>query len=208
MINNLLLRLAGLSFQQVGIGAVIVGFLFYNSSFYDDGSKLDAQLVQLSAKLQTEQAKSVESERALKQVDEVQANIKALEEQFKIAADQLPNELTMSEILRSVDALASTSGVSIKDKEPQATLKQDFLELIPLRIRAEGKYAELTMLMYYIASTQRITRVKSFSFTAKQDKKDSLLSFEAIVTSYRFIADFDKDKNKDPKAAKSMEKPK
>lgn len=188
MINTILLKLAALSLRNALVFSVAAGVLFFNSGFYDDGTKWDRDLAALKTKIAEQESKAAESDAALKEVDRVRRSVGALEEQFKLVAQQLPTEINMPDVLRSVDMLARSASVSVKDKEPKPTSKQDFLEIYPMRIRAEGSYSELTMFIYYLASTQRITRVRNFTMNLMTGPgKGNRLSFDGEVISYRFL---------------------
>lgn len=190
MINTLLIRLAALSLRNALIGAILVGFLFYNSPYFDDGSRLDLQIQDIQKRLLEQSTLAVESEKALLEVERVRKAVSELEMQFGKIAKQLPNEIVISDVIRSVDMLARSSGVSVKDKEPRGSVRQDFLEVFSLRIRAEGSYSELTSFMYFLGSTERITRVRNFILSAPNERAmGGKLSFEGEVQSYRFIQD-------------------
>ncbi|MEI7973034.1 MAG: type 4a pilus biogenesis protein PilO [Bdellovibrio sp.] len=190
MINTLLIRLATLSFRNALVGSILVGFLFYRSPYFDDGSRLDLQIQDIQKRLVEQSSLAAESEKALLEVERVRKAVSELEVQFGKIAKQLPNEIVISDVIRSVDLLARSSGVSVKDKEPKGSVRQDFLEVFSLRIRAEGSYSELTSFMYFLGSTERITRVRNFVLSSPNDRsRGGKLLFEGEVQSYRFIED-------------------
>jgi Tfp pilus assembly protein PilO len=188
MINSLLLRLAVVGYRNVLFGALIVGFLFYKSPYFDDGSSLNAQILDLQKRVDEQSALASESEKALREVDRIRLAVNDLEAQFSKVTQQLPTEIVISDVIRSVDTLARSSGVSVKDKEPRPSVRQDFLETFALRIRAEGSYSELTSFMYFLASTERITRVRNFVLNSSSERSlGGRLNFEGEVLSYRFV---------------------
>ena len=104
----------------------------------------------------------------------------------------------MAEIIRVVDSVARAAGVSIASKEPRPPVNHDYYEEIPLKITVDGSFSEITMFLYYIASVERIMKVKGFtisevpSFGGRQrDLKSGLakLQCDGQVVSYRFIGD-------------------
>ncbi len=195
MINTVLMRLAAMSYRNALILAAIAGFIYFNSPLFDDGSDLQKQIDDTRKRADEQQALLVQSEQALREVEKVRKSVGALQEQFKSVTQQLPTEIVVSEIVRSVDMLGRTSGVSVKDKEPRPPSRQDFLEVHPLRIRAEGTYSELTNFMYFLASTERITRVRNFVFSIDGNRTGGgRLTFEGEVLSYRFVAEAPKEK--------------
>lgn len=192
MIQNLLLRLAGMSMQRALIFAVLAAGFFY-VSMYDDGATIDTRRTQLEKQIIEEQKKSKESEAALKELEQYRGSVGALNAQFKIAAQQLPSEISASEILKSIDTISKSTGVSIKSKEPKASKKEDILELLPLRVTVHGSYSEITMFLYYLSSMERITRVVNFSFAQPSSGelarlKPGTLVFDGEIVSYKYIA--------------------
>jgi Tfp pilus assembly protein PilO len=186
--NNVLLRLAALSSQKAMIYGVMLTVAWY-SLVFDNGSALEGKLATLERDVQTEQAKEKESEIALKEIATVQASVGALSDQFKMVSAQLPTDIQMAEIIRTVDKVAQTTGLTVKTKEPKPSVKQDVIEILPLRVTAEGSYSEITMFFYYLSTIERIVRVKSFVMSASSDpRKSSRLTLDADVVSYKFIA--------------------
>lgn len=192
MIQNLLLRLAGMSMQRALIFAVVAAGFFY-VSMYDDGGAIDSRRTLVEKQIQEEQKKSKESEVALKELEQYRGAVGALNAQFKIAAQQLPSEISASEILKSIDTISKSTGVSIKSKEPKASKREDILELLPLRVTVHGSYSEITMFLYYLSSMERITRVVNFAFTQPNSTdlakmKHGTLVFDGEIVSYKYIA--------------------
>jgi Tfp pilus assembly protein PilO len=185
--NNLFMRLASFSSKQVLIFAVLAGVAYYFLLF-DDGSLLSTKLAGVDTQLAAEKAKEAESDVALKEVASVQASVGALSEQFKTVSAELPADLQMAEIIRTVDKVAEATGLSVKSKEPKPTMDKDVIQVVPLHVLAEGNFNEITMFFYYLSTIERIVRVKSFVMTTPQDfKKSSRVSLEADVVSYKFL---------------------
>ncbi len=187
--NKFINRLAGLSAKQAMVFSFVLGGLYY-MMFYNDGSKLEDQMKTLQQNLETEEQRAVEAAKARSEVDRVQATVGALSEQFKTVSQALPSEVQMSDIIRTVDTVSKASGVVIKSKEPQPVINREYYEEIPLKITMEGSYSEITLFLYYLASTERIMKVENFTVSipgAASKTKSGRLSFEGQVVSYRFI---------------------
>jgi Tfp pilus assembly protein PilO len=198
--NPFLIKLANLSYRQTFIISLLVGG-FYYLMFFDNGEKLDTQIKQIQTKVTEQEVIAVESDKAQQDLEKIKSSLANLETQFKSAAQQLPTEISMAEILKSIDTLARSSNVSIKEKEPKTSLHQDFLEISPLRVKAEGNFSEIVMFIYYISSMQRISRLKSFSISMvamndrNMDRKGKLI-LDGEVESYRFLSEAEREKVK------------
>ncbi len=185
-LNSAIARLAGLNMRTILMISLAVGGIYY-FMYYDDGGKLQKDLAERDAVAKQEDSQRKISEDALQQLEQVRTSVGALSDQFKNVSQQLPSEIQMAEIVRSVDIVAKSSGVSIKLKEPQKPLSKQIIEEIPLMLKMEGSFSEITMFIYYVSSLERITRVRNFSIISMPNS--NRLRFEGNVISYRYIGD-------------------
>ena len=111
MIQDILFKLAGFTTKKAFIFALLAAG-FYYVSLYDDGKSIDARRLQIEKQITEEQKKSKESDEALKELEQYRGSVVALNEQFRIAAQQLPSEISASEILKSIDTISKSTGVS------------------------------------------------------------------------------------------------
>src|SRR5580698_7972351 len=116
--NKIVLRLAQLTNQQALIVAVVLTALFY-FFMYDNGEDIDRQITAVQVQLDEQNKKIKDSEAAIKKLENIRASVASLHEQFQVASHQLPSELKAAEILKTVDTLARSAGVSIKSTEPK-----------------------------------------------------------------------------------------
>lgn len=190
MIGNLLMRLSTFSYQKAFIIGLLLAGLYYLMMF-DDGSSIQSQIQTVQASIAEEEQKAQQADAALKEVEQVRVTVGALSEQFRIVSQALPTDIQMSDIIRAVDAVSKSSGVSIKTKEPRPTINREYYEEIPLRIAMEGTYSEVTLFLYYLASTERIMKVNNFviSQQIQNERPTSRLLFEGQVVSYRFLGE-------------------
>ena len=194
MINNVLIRLAVMTMQKVAIIGVALAVVYY-FTMYNDGSTIETQIQKVQVDIQQEETKAQQAEAALKEVERVRAAVGALGEQFRVVSQALPSEVQMADIVRTVDTISKTAGVSVKSKEPQPVINHDYYEEIPLKISMEGTFSEVTMFLYYISSLQRVMRIKSFVISVPQGNGGvnsplapvGHLSFDGEIESFRFI---------------------
>jgi type IV pilus assembly protein PilO len=182
VVNNLLLRLAMMTSQRILVIGVVLGLIYY-FMFFDGGEKQKKRITELNQKIKVEQTKLPESQAALKEVDLVRASVAALGEQFTRVSQQLPSNIQMSEIIRTVDDLARITGVSIKAKEPKPNVPRDVVEEVPLRINLEGSYSQITLFLYQIARLERLMKVKDFTISSPRESvgENARLVFEGEV---------------------------
>jgi type IV pilus assembly protein PilO len=193
LINNFLLRLAGLTMQKILIFSGVLGVLYYFMIF-DDGSAIEANIAGVEQQIRDEENKAKEAESASKEFERVRASVGALSDQFKTVSQQIPSEVQMSEFIRAVDSVSRAAGVATRSKEPRQPINHDFYESIPLKIELDGSFSEVTMFLYYIASMERLMKVKNFVITTPTEAQLALrnggrLSFSGEIISYRFLGD-------------------
>lgn len=191
MINTILIRLAGLTLKWALIFGVGLGGLYYFMLF-NDGSTIEVEIQKVQKEIQEQETKEKESDAALKEVEKIRAEVGALSDQFKMVSQVLPAEVQMQDIIRAVDTTARASGVSIKTKEPRPSVNHGYYEEIPLHISMDGSFAEITMFLFYMASQERIMKVKNFVLSQPQQNEKSPLGrllFDGQVVTYRFIVE-------------------
>ena len=185
--NGLLIKLASFSAQKaLLIGGMITAFWYF--TVFNDGAELHSKIDVLDKTIKEEKSKEQESDAALKEIAAVQASVGALSDQFKLVSAQLPTDIQMAEIIRTVDKVSQATGLNVKTKEPKPSERKDVIEIMPLHVTAEGGFNEVTMFFYYLSTIERIVRVKSFIITAPNEfKKTTKLNLDADVVSYKFI---------------------
>lgn len=191
--NPILARLAALKVEHTFVLALLVSG-FYYLTFFDDGSTLDAQAQNLRQQISTERTKEKESDQALARIKQLRESYAALTDQFKFVSAQIPNDIQMSEIIRTVDTMAKTSGILIKTKEPRQPVREDIVETLPIRVEAEGTFSEIAMFIYNLSTIERVYRVRHFSIKAPtDDRRTQKLTMDAEVASFRFAGTDSKD---------------
>lgn len=201
----ILLRLGSLVMQKVILGAALIsGAWFY--LVFDDGSALDARITSASKDLTTENAKLAETNQALKEVEQVRSSVGTLTEQLKAISAQLPSELQMAEVIRTVDQAAQISGISLKSKEPKAPVPEGLAEGLPISLHAEGTFSEIGAFLYALGKTERLIKIKKLELMGSADfHKTTKVTLDTDIASYRYIG---KDPTKDAADGKDTASPK
>lgn len=188
--NNLLLRASTLSLQKLLIFGFIAGAIYYQFLF-DDGATVQSSIANVNLQIVEEEKKNVESEKAINEKVAIRGLVQSLSNSYDIASAQIPTEIQPAEILKTIDAMATASGVSIKSREPKKPEKKENLEEIPIRVMAEGRFSEITLFLYNMMKTERISRVLSVVITPinPRDRKNKSLSMDVVLANYRFLGD-------------------
>lgn len=198
--NPFLARIASLSTGKALVICLIATGLYYQMG-YDDGARPRKQIADYRKDLDVEIEKEKETDRALNRRQQLEQSYKALSEQFQIVSSQIPADLDSAEVIRTVDTMAKTSGITIKSKEPKAAQREDILEAYPIRVTAEGSYSEMTMFFFNLSTIERVYRVRAFTFQVPEDKKNPgrKMTMDAEISSFKFVG----PEQEDPKKAKN-----
>ncbi len=188
-------KIARFTMQQVLFSGILAGALYY-FTFFNDGSAVNTALNEMNQQVSEQEAKKKESADLLKQEEQIRALVRQLSEQYKLISAQIPTEIQPFEILKTVDAMAATSGVLIKTKEPKKPIKKEIVEEIPLRIVAEGRFAELTLFLFNLVNTERVSRLLSFTIrpistgaSSTSTVRPGNLVLDLVLANYRFLGD-------------------
>lgn len=194
--NPIFMRIAGLSSGKALVFGLIVTLIYWQM-FYDNGEKYRQQIAGMSGELQTEREKEKETDRAAARKNQLRSSYEALSEQFRIVSSQIPVDMDAPEVIRTVDTMAKTSGITIKSKEPRASQRQDILEIYPIRVVAEGSFSEMTMFFYNLSTIDRIYRIRSFTFQApgEDKRRNGRLTMDVELASFKFVGE---DKTANP----------
>ncbi|MBV2167464.1 MAG: type 4a pilus biogenesis protein PilO [Bdellovibrio sp.] len=175
-----------LAAQQIGkilmMGLGLTAFYWY--AVYNDGSAIDAQVVQLTQQLQVEENKKKDTDATLKQVQEMQEKVGQLSQKYQEISRRLPSSLFSIDINKAIDDFARNSGVSVKSKKPGENVKKEVVEEVPVDVTLEGSYAELAQFTYLVSTAERMTRVKNVTLT-EAGAGNKKLKFEGQVVGYK-----------------------
>lgn len=185
MASKFVKQLAALPTQNVLAIGLALGAGYYFTIF-NDGSIETKQLQTLSAQIKTAESQKIEADKAMKEVEQIRANVGSLSDQFKVISQQIPSEIPSFEIPTSIDTMAQKAGVLLKSTRPENPTTQEILEIIPTSVSLEGTFNQIIAFFSELGNVSRIMRLGNFSIR-KIPNGDGKLSFEGAVLSYRFI---------------------
>lgn len=189
--NGLYIRLATLSPVKVLILALAMTAAYYMVS-YDDGTRTTKAIQKTKSEYAEQQKVAEEGEIALREVEKMRARLIDLGEQYKTVSQALPEQLSMSDVIRNIDGLAALAKVTVKAKEPKPTAIVGKYEQMPIEITVEGSYSEIVQFLYYVGTIDRIMTIGSFSVSSPSLSVNPLakpdrLSFSGQIMSYKMV---------------------
>ncbi|MFN8791037.1 MAG: type 4a pilus biogenesis protein PilO [Bdellovibrionales bacterium] len=184
--NNLLTRIAFLTMKQVGIIALVMGFLFYKF-MYDDGSDLDPMIAQAQTELSEEQNRKEQTEKTLKTRDKLQDILSKLTERYEELSRQIPTDINDFEINRQLNALIQAARVKPFSRKPMDPVNGPVIVELPYEMRLVGGYNELAQFVYLVSTTERVMVVKGLKMEAQQPY-DGRLTFDVKLSAYKLTS--------------------
>lgn len=190
---------AALTNQKMMALAALAGAIYYFAMF-NDGSQIEQQINRVKADIKKEEEQVAKSKQALQEIEQVRLQVGALGEQFKLVSQKMPSEVQMADVIRMVDGVAKSAGVSIKSKEPRAAISKDYFEEVPLKLVFEGTFSEITMYLFYMTSLERVMRVRDFKLEVLSSAPTNQrgrsaptytgnLRFDGELVSYKFLGE-------------------
>lgn len=188
--NQVFEKLAGLSNGRALIVGIVLGALYY-FMLYDDGSALQAQIGGLNTQLVAAEAKQKDTEATLQEEARMKDTVGRLSEQYAFISKKLPSELKSSDMVRAIDSVAKTSGVSVKLKKPGILAKKEVVDELPVDVNLEGSYSQIAQFIYHTSNLERLTRILNFSIIAPNPEAglQGPLKFEGQVVSYKLASE-------------------
>lgn len=165
--------------------SMLLGGLFY-ANIYDDGSKLQSQINEINGQIQAEEEKKKETEKVMAEEKAIKDEVGALAEQFKEVTERFPVNLKSDEIITTLNTLAKTTNVRIVSVKKENLDARELYEEVPVSIELVGTFNNLLLLMFNIASLEKVTNLGDFEMTNSTDRYDGKLKLITKVIGYKY----------------------
>jgi type IV pilus assembly protein PilO len=186
----------------VGILCAIAGsyaYLFFIPA-QDELKVTKGELSKLESELSTNKAIASELPKFKEQVAK-------LNEEFKNAVTQLPNEKEIPDILKTISSLGKESGLEFTLFKPKSEEPQQFYAKVPIDLVVLGNYHNVGIFFDKVSKLPRIINVIDFSMARAKDIKDAkgrgdpdlLLKTSCMINTYRFIEKKSEEKKSEKK---------
>jgi len=117
------------------------------------------------------------------------------QEEFKIAMKALPDKRELPSLLTGISKAGSVAGLAFLLFKPDNEVNKEFFKEIPVSIKVEGRYHQITDFFFQITRLNRIVNINNVNVKSK--KGDRILEMSCKAVTYMFVEQKDsKDKNK------------
>lgn len=111
-----------------------------------------------------------------------------LERRLAQALTELPNDANIDDLIKSVNDVATKSGLVIRDFLPGAEKSKGFYAAIPISMTVEGNYNEIAVFFDSVGKLPRIVNINDISLTNPRVQNEKVvLTAKFVATTFRFI---------------------
>jgi type IV pilus assembly protein PilO len=145
--------------------------------------KLDTENMGLQAKIRENDAK-------IRQLDDLKAEVKALQARLLVLTEQLPPESEVSGLLRQIQELVNKVGLSLKlwrpeKRNPHAS---GLYEEIPISVKLTGSYHSVAMFFDNVSKLTRIVNMINVKMDQPKIGSNGLMEIAINATAMTFAA--------------------
>lgn len=184
----------------VVLNAVIAGLFYY---FLLDPKRVEMTLLKTNLDDLTAEIES--NRRIAADIPKFEQEKAALEEQFKKALEQLPNEKEIPNLIDSISMSAKTSGLKIILFQPGVEVPKGFYSDVPVNMEVEGTFDSLYKFSEKVGKLPRIVNIGGLNISGAQGNVISLepsLKARFVATTFRFVPEGEQQKATQAKGGK------
>ncbi|WP_299978570.1 type 4a pilus biogenesis protein PilO [Desulfobacula sp.] len=117
------------------------------------------------------------------------------QEEFNLAMKALPDKRELPSLLTGISKAGSDAGLEFHLFQPANEVSKEFYKEIPVSIKVEGRYHQLTDFFFQIIGLNRIVNINNVDVKSKKDGK--ILEMNCKAVTYMFVEKKEPvDKNK------------
>ena len=123
------------------------------------------------------------------------------QEEFNLAMRALPDKREIPSLLTGISKAGSDAGLAFNLFQPNNEINKAFYKEIPVSIKVEGRYHQITDFLFQITRLNRIVNINNVDVKGKKDGKILEMSCKAVT--YMFVEKKEpNDKNKSKRKKK------
>ena len=122
------------------------------------------------------------------------------QEAFNLAMKALPGKRELPALLTGISRAGSDAGLAFHLFQPGNEINKEFYKEIPVSIKVEGRYHQITDFFFQITKLNRIVNINDVDVKSKKDGQILEMSCKAVT--YMFVEKSTSDKKKKSKRKK------
>ena len=116
---------------------------------------------------------------------EMEQKMAAKQEEFNVAMKALPDKRELPSLLTGISRAGSDAGLDFLLFQPATEISQPFYKEIPIAIKLEGRYHQITDFFYQVVRLNRIVNINEVEVKSKKEGNIVELSCKAVT--YMFV---------------------
>ncbi|HET6462405.1 MAG TPA: type 4a pilus biogenesis protein PilO [Candidatus Krumholzibacteria bacterium] len=161
--------------QRVLIGCIALiagGYIYFGTTFLPFNYPIrKAKIQELSAEYEKLSAEVEKARKVVGDLARLEAEYERLHDQWISAAELLPEEKEMPDLLRQVTTAGSRSGVEFALFEPGSPVAHELYTDHPINVTVRGNYHQVGAFMGRLANLERIVNVNDLGMVAPNEGK-------------------------------------
>ncbi len=147
------------------------------------------EIEKLTGEYNTLTAELNELKKIASQLSKYQAEMKAVEAQFAIAKQALPESEEIPSLLTNISLAGQDSGLEFILFKPEKESPAGFYAEIPVSIKVIGGYHQLVTFYQKVARLSRLVNVKDIKMNTvkKKDDTETNLDISCTAVTYKFL---------------------
>jgi type IV pilus assembly protein PilO len=197
LIDNILERP---NLQKIGILAATIILLaaLYYSFLYSPRSD---EMAKLNDSVEIARNEKTAKLQKAANLPRLKKDIQQLEMELTKAIAQLPNKKEIADLLRTISAKASQSGLDILLFRPRAETFQEFYAEVPVDITVKGSFHNTVGFFDEVGRLNRLVNIDNIGFKNPTVAGDNvILETTSVATAFRFLNDAERKKIAEDKA--------
>lgn len=157
-------------------------------------------LTKLEKTLQTKEQQLAKYKREASELLAYEKKMAAAKVRFEIAMRALPDKRELPSLLTGVSKSGSDAGLSFLLFKPETEIEKSFYKEIPISIKLEGRYHQMTDFFFQVVRLNRIVNINNVTVNSRPNS--SLLEMTCRAVTYMFLENKEQDNNKTKKRRK------
>ena len=197
LIENILERTKLQKIAILGATIVLLGALYYSFLF----SPRSDEMAKLADSVEIARNEKTAKQLKASNLPRLKKDIQQLETELRKAVAQLPNKKEIADLLRTISAKASQSGLDILLFRPRAEAFQEFYAEVPVDITVKGSFHNTVGFFDEVGRLNRLVNIDNIGFKNPTVAGDNvILETTSVATAFRFLDDAERKKIAEEKA--------
>lgn len=193
--------IASLSMSRMVIFGVLCTVMYY-TTYFDDGSVLETQIMSMNSQVNTESDRRVEVNKIIKKEEEMRGNLLQLQRNLEVVKSKIPNEFRDTQMSIILNNASIASGVNLQDLsvaqssmnsggqpkvyDPNSIKPEDLIEEVRFNISLSGSYSAFLKFLDVLTKEDKVLKVKNFVIEKNSsDIDDDMIKFKGDVIGFK-----------------------